>query len=84
MMHATANSATTSSDAATRQLLETNKSAVGVVMQYLVFVDKVHDMHQRCVVSTGAYTLFTEWALGRMHCSICVREISREMGDCVR
>ena len=70
MMHATANSATTSSDAATRQLLETNKSAVGVVMQYLVFVDKVHDMHQRCVVSTEAYTLFTEWALGRMH-SIC-------------
>ena len=62
--------ATTSSDAATRQLLETNKSTVGVAMQYLVFVDKVHDMHRRCVISTGAYTLLTEWALGRMH-SIC-------------
>ena len=34
-----------------RQTLEANKSAVGVAMQFLVMIDKLHDMHQRQVIS---------------------------------
>ena len=33
------------SDTPARHTMEANKSAVGVAMQWLVFIDKVHDMH---------------------------------------
>ena len=33
--------------------MEANKSAVGVAMQWLVFIDKVHDMHGSKQISRG-------------------------------
>ena len=53
-----------SAEAARRQLVEANKSAVGVAMQFLVFVDKIHDMQQRNVVSKEDQNAFSAWALG--------------------
>ena len=46
-----------------RQLVEANKSTVGVAMQFLVFVDKIHDMQQRNVVSKEDQIAFSAWAL---------------------
>ena len=44
--------------------MEANKSTVGVAMQFLVFMDKIHDMQQRNVVSKEAQNAFSAWALG--------------------
>ena len=60
--HATEHSVT--SETARRQLVEANKSTVGIAMQFLVFVDKIHDMQQRNVVSKEDQNAFSAWALG--------------------
>ena len=46
-----------------RQRMETSKSAVGVAMQHLVLLDKVHDMHQRHVVDDEEFEFFRAWAV---------------------
>ena len=48
--------------AAARQTMEANKSAVGVAMQLLVMIDKLHDMHQRQVVSDSDFAQWSNWA----------------------
>ena len=61
--HATAEHSVTS-ETARRQFVEANKTSVGVAMQFLVFVDKIHDMQQRNVVSKEDQNAFSAWALG--------------------
>ena len=48
--------------ASARQTFEANKGAVGVAMQYLVMIDKLHDMHQRQVVSDSDFAQWSNWA----------------------
>ena len=43
--------------------MEANKTSVGVAMQFLVFMDKIHDMQQRNVVSKEDRNAFSAWAL---------------------
>ena len=64
-------------DAAARQLMESNKGAVGVAMQYLVFVDKVHDMRQRHVVGEADYELLSTWALEQAKSCCMMAPVSR-------
>ena len=45
-----------------RQTLEANKSAVGVAMQFLVMIDKLHDMHERQVISDLHFEQWSDWA----------------------
>ena len=47
-----------------RQTLEANKSAVGVAMQFLVMIDKLHDMHERQVISDLHFEQWSDWAVG--------------------
>ena len=47
--------------------MEANKTSVGVAMQFLVFVDKIHDMQQRNVVSKEDHLALYEWALDRVY-----------------
>ena len=47
--------------------MEANKTSVGVAMQFLVFLDKIHDMLQRKVVSKHDHLVLYEWALGRVY-----------------
>ena len=42
--------------------MEANKSAVGVAMQYLVMIDKLHDMHERQVISDLHFEQWSDWA----------------------
>ena len=49
-------------DASARQTMEANKGAVGVAMQFLVMIDKLHDMHQRQVVSDSDFAQWSNWA----------------------
>ena len=74
--HATAEHSVTS-ETAKRQLVEANKTSVGVAMQFLVFVDKIHDMQQRNVVSKEVHLDLNEWALDRVYatCGI-LREVT--------
>ena len=48
-------------------------------MQFLVFVDKIHDMQQRNVVSNEVHLALYEWALDRVYttCGI-LREVTSE------
>ena len=57
--------------------MEANKTSVGVAMQFLVFVDKIHDMQQRNVVSKEVHLDLKEWALDRVYatCGI-LREVT--------
>ena len=48
--------------ASARQTMEANKGAVGVAMQYLVMIDKLHDMHQRQVISDLHFAQWSDWA----------------------
>ena len=48
--------------ASAKQTMEASKSAVGVAMQYLVMMDKLHDMHQRQVVSDSDFAQWSDWA----------------------
>ena len=48
--------------ASARQTLEANKSAVGVAMQFLVMIDKLHDMHERQVISDLHFEQWSDWA----------------------
>ena len=48
--------------ASARQTMEANKGAVGVAMQFLVMIDKLHDMHQRQVVSDSDFAQWSNWA----------------------
>ena len=59
--------------------MEANKSSVGVAMQFLVFVDKIHDMQQRNVVSKEVHLDLNEGALDRVYatCGI-LREVTSE------
>ena len=41
---------------------EQTKGAVGVAMQFLVMIDKLHDMHQRQVVSDSDFAQWSNWA----------------------
>ena len=51
--------------------MEANKSAVGVAMQLLVMIDKLHDMHQRQVISDSDFARWFNWA--REHVtSVCI------------
>ena len=76
--HATAEHSVTL-ETAKRQLVEANKTSVGVAMQFLVFVDKIHDMQQRNVVSNEVHLALYEWALDRVYatCGI-LREVTSE------
>ena len=57
--------------ASARQTMEANKSAVGVAMQRLVMIDKLHDMHQRQVISDSDFARWSNWA--REHVtSVCI------------
>jgi hypothetical protein len=47
---------------AARQTMEANKGAVGVAMQFLAMIDKLHDMHQRQVVSDSDFAQWSNWA----------------------
>ena len=62
--------------AAARLLMESNKSAVGVAMQYLVFMDKVHDMRQRHIVSEADHEFLSTWALEQAK-SCCMAPVSQ-------
>ena len=57
--------------------MEANKTSVGVAMQFLVFVDKIHDMQQRNVVSKEDQLALCGWALDCVYatCGI-LREIT--------
>ena len=56
--------------------MEANKSAVGVAMQWLVFIDKVHDMHQRQVICDSDFSQWADWA--REHISgLCKHRAER-------
>ena len=57
--------------ASARQTMEANKSAVGVVMQYLVMIDKLHDMHERQVISDLHFAQWSEWASGHVARMCC-------------
>ena len=48
--------------ASARQTMEANKGAVGVAMQFLVMMDKLHDMHQKQVVSDSDFAQWSNWA----------------------
>ena len=48
--------------ASARQTMEASKGAVGVAMQFLVMIDKLHDMHQRQVVSDSDFAQWSNWA----------------------
>ena len=50
------------SGASARQTMEANKGAVGVAMQYLVMIDKLHDMHERQVISDLHFAQWSDWA----------------------
>ena len=52
--------------ASARQTMEANKSAVGVAMQYLVMIDKLHDMHERQVISDLHFAQWSDWACGHV------------------
>merc|ERR1711924_526836 len=58
--------------ASARQTTEANKSAVGVVMQYLVMIDKLHDMHERRVISDLHFAQWSGWACEHV-ASLCTR-----------
>ena len=57
--------------ASARQTMEANKSAVGVVMQFLVMIDKLHDMHERQVISDLHFAQWSEWASGHVARMCC-------------
>ena len=57
--------------ASARQTMEANKSAAGVVMQYLVMIDKLHDMHERQVISDLHFAQWSEWASGHVARMCC-------------
>ena len=51
--------------------MEAKNSAVGVAMQYVVMIDKLHDMHRRKVVSDSDFAQWSDWA--REHItSLCI------------
>ena len=75
--HATAEHSVTS-ETAKRQLVEANKTSVGVAMQFLVFVDKIHDMQQRNVVSKEDQNAFSAWALGCAYASCGITSAGSE------
>ena len=57
--------------ASARQTMEANKSAVGVVMQFLVMIDKLHDMHERQVISDLHFAQWSDWACGHVTRMCC-------------
>ena len=44
------------------QTMEAQKHAVGVAMQFLVMLDKLHNMHDRQVISDAHFAQWSGWA----------------------